>query len=228
MYQHGRRPRRTKNPRVYLQAAALLGISLIVVAWILHKDLSVGSEEKSTLPIVTEVSAAQDTITIDTQLFTMQLPSDWVESNRVNNPAVNYIEWRSTKQGGNERMLRVYIDVLPVDYKIVKLLPVTVDGRTLRTGNLSGTCANFAKDTAADLGDNGIAAVEAKWESITFVCDPINGNQTIGTGTVEGGIAAKMSTSFGDEHKFFLYWQDHNIRPDDLMFQNIVKSFNVK
>lgn len=229
MYQHGRKARRQRNPRVYLQAAALLGVALIAVAWILHKDLSTGSDEKSTVPIVTEVLGdVDDTITINEPLFTMELPTDWKQTNRVQTKVANYYEWRSTKQGAADRMLRLHIDTMPKSYKVVRLQPLHVDGRGFRLGNLSNDCVHFAKDTDAVHRTQGNAPVEAKWENITFMCDQIKNNQTIGTGTETGGIAAEVSSSTGKQHRYFFFWQDHNIRPDDRMFRNILDSFKAR
>ena len=50
--------------------------------------------------------------------------------------------------------------------------------------------------------------------------DPISANQTIGTGTVQSGIAAKIG-----QHKYFFYYEDHNIRPDDKILQDALRSF---
>lgn len=229
MYQHGKRSRRQRNPKVYVQAAALFGVALIVVAWILHKDLSVGSNEKSTVPILTEVTEDKDaTIAINEPLFLLELPDDWHQTNRVQNHVANYYEWRSTKKGGDDRMLRLHVDVMPAVYKVVKMQPLYVNGKNFRLGNISDNCINFAKEAGTQQRAQGNAPVEAKWENVTFMCDPINNNQTIGTGTLEDGIGATVIGSDGKPHKFFFYWEDHNIRPDDKMFQTILKSFSAR
>lgn len=229
MYQHGKRSRRQKNPRVYLQAAALLGVSLIGVAWILHRDLNIDSQEKTAVPIITEVlGAEEDTITINEPLFTLALPADWKQTNRVQNHVSNFYEWHSTKRGGDDRLLRLHIDTMPPSYKIVRMQPLYVNGRGFRLGNLSDNCMNFAKDAGTRQRAQGNAPVEAKWENVTFMCDPINANQTVGTGMFESGIAATLVGSDGRPHSFFFYWEDHNIRPDDKIFQNILKSFQIR
>lgn len=204
---------------MFLYAAVVFGVSLIGAAFILQRDLASNTKEKSPVPIVTEVSVEkEDVIQINEPLFTMALPVDWKQSNRVQASYANYYEWRSTKQGANDRTLRLHIDIMPSSYKLTRMLPLMIDGSKFLTGNVSGNCLNFATDTGENRSSN--APVEAKWENVTFVCDPISANQTIGTGTAENGIAAKVG-----RHTYFFYYEDHNIRPDDQILISAVRSF---
>lgn len=215
MYQHGKKSRRKSNPKVFLNAVALLGVSLIGVAWILHKDLATGTEKKTTVPIVTEVGEVKaDVISINEPLFSLELPSDWKQTKRVQSRVANLYEWHATKPGSDGRRLVLHIDILPRSYKITQLQPLTPKGDSFRLGTLSGNCRNFAQ-TVTDT-----APVEAKWENITFVCDPIVANQTIGTGSEEGGIGTRLGG-----HDYFFYYEDHNIRFDTKIFTDILKSF---
>lgn len=223
MYQHGKKPRRKTNPKVYLQAAVLLGISLIVAAWILHKDLATSTEKKTTVPIVTEIGETKkDVITVSEPLFTLELPSDWKQERRVQSKVANYYEWRSTKPGANDRRLFLHIDTMPQSYKITKLQPLSPNGNKFILGNLSDTCVNFV---SIPISSN--APVQARWENVTFMCDPIINNQTIGTGSEAGGIATSLSGSSGT-HQYFFYFEDHNIRPDDTILVNVLKSFQAR
>lgn len=224
MYQHGKKPNAKRNPKIFLQAAIFLGISLVAVALILQNDLATSTDEKTTVPIVTQVEEDKaETITINEPLFTFELPVDWQQVNRVQYEYANYYEWQATKQGADNRMLRLHIDIMPASYKIVRLQPLTPSGNKFLMGNLSGNCINFAKGAGTQQRASGNAPVEAKWENITFMCDPINNNQTIGTGTIEGGIAARLGN-----HNYFFYYEDHNIRPNDRIFQDALRSFRIK
>ena len=223
MYQHGRKTKRVKNQKVMLHSAVVLGIALLGVAFLLQRDLSTKTTEKTTVPIVTEVGAnKEEVIVINEPLFTMELPADWKLSKRVQESYANFYEWQSSKKGGDDRRLLLHIGIMPPSYKIVRLQPLTVNGNKFTLGNLSENCANFAKDTDG-LNYSDLAPVEAKWENILFICDPIEANQTVGTGTVDGGISAKIG-----QNSFFFYWEDHNIRPDDKILQDAIRSFQAK
>lgn len=222
MYQHGKRPKTKRNPKIFLQSAVFLGICLVAAALILHNDLTTDSKERTTVPIVTQIEEEKDdTIEVNEPLFSLELPSDWKQTNRVQEQYANFYEWRSTKTGVDNRMLRLHIDIMPASYKVVRMQPLSPSGNKFIVGNLSGNCANFAKDISQQT--SGAMPVEAKWEGITFICDPISNNQTIGTGTVEGGIAAELGS-----HRYFFYYEDLNIRPDDRLFQDILSSFRAK
>lgn len=206
-----------------MQVAIVLGVALIVVALILHKDLTTGTDEKTTVPIVTEVTEDKDEVTqINEPLFTMELPVDWEQVNRVQAHYANFYEWRSTKQGEDNRRLLLHIDILPSSYKITRVQPLIVNENKFNLGNISENCANFAKDTQA-FNRTTNAPVEAKWENILFMCDPVEANQTVGTGTAEGGIAARVG-----EHNYFFYYEDHNIRPNDKILQDALRSFRAR
>lgn len=226
MYQHGKKTKRKSNPRVFLHAVFVLGIALVVVAFILRKDIATENSEKTTVPILTEVKEDKgDVITIDEPQFKFELPSDWVKANRVQSNGANYYEWKSTKKGADDRMLRLHVDTMPASYKVVRMQPITPNGDKLRLGNLSGNCIDFSKDAGSGQRAQGNAPSEAKWEGVTFMCDPINNNQTIGTGTIESGIATKLVGNSGVPRTFFFYFEDHNIRPDDKILTSILQSF---
>lgn len=218
MYQHGKKSHRPRNPKVYLYTAITFGVALIVAAFILQNDLASKTQEKTTVPIVTEVgNEKQDMMLINEPLFTMELPSDWEQTNRVQESYANFYEWHSTVRGGDDRRLELHIDIMPQERKYVRLQPLTINGNKFNLGNLSGDCADFATNVAAAQSS---APAEAKWEGSTFLCDPISANQTIGTGTVQTGIGAKIG-----QHRYFFYYEDHNIRPDDKILQDALRSF---
>lgn len=196
----------------------------MVAALILQNDLTTSTDEKTTVPIVTQIEEEKDnTVSIDEPLFTLELPEDWKQTNRVQERYANYYEWRATKQGADNRTIRLHIDILPPTYKVVRMQPLTPSENKFLVGELSGNCINFASDAGTGQRASGNAPVEAKWENITFMCDPISNNQTIGTGTEASGIAAKLGG-----HNYFFYYEDHNIRPDDRIFQDALRSFRIK
>lgn len=222
MYQHGKRTKRKSSPKVWVHASFILGLSLVIGAYLLQKDMaSGGTKEKTTEAIVTEISEdGGSKLKVDGKFFSMDLPSDWKQTNRVQEPYANFYEWKGTKKGGDDRTLRLHIDILPKDYKIVRMQPLTPNGNSFMLGNVSGNCVDYAKDAP---GGANNTPVEAKWEGVTFTCDPIVNNQSIGTGSVEGGIGSSLGG-----HTYFFYYEDHNIRPDDKILIDALRSFTTK
>lgn len=224
MYQHGKRSRRKDTAKTYLNAAVILGVALIIAALILQKDLATNSDERTTVPIITEVkSDKEEKQLINEPLFTMELPSDWRQTNRVQESYANYYEWASGDNAGGGRRLLLHINIMPGDYKLVRMLPLTPDGNSFIVGNISGNCINFAKDAGTRQRAQGNEPVEAKWENVTFMCDPINANQTVGTGTPEGTIGTELG-----RNKYYFYYEDHNVRPDDKILEDALQSFKIR
>lgn len=220
MYQHGRRTKRQRSANAFLATIIVVGV-VVLVAWlIVHKDIGSSTDPKTTVPIVTEVGENDgNKLEINENFFSMELPADWRLKEHRNEDYINAYYYESTKKGGSDRMLEVHVDIIPQNSKMVKLQTLTPNGSKFMLGNLSDNCVNFAN--GAKPGDT--TPLPAKWENVSFTCDPITANQTIGTGTVNGGIKATLG-----RHSFFFYFTDHNIRPDDKIFVDALKSFVVK
>lgn len=220
MYQHGRKSKRKSGGKVFLQSITVLGLALVIGAYFLHKDLASSTSEKSTVPILTEVKDENaDATEIREAEFSMKVPNGWTKTKRVQSNGANYYEY-TTSEKGQDRKLLVHVGTMPEVYKITRLQPIYANGNKLRLGNLSSNCADFAG--SASSGSN--EPLSAKWENITFICDPIVNNQTIGTGTSDSGIATQVQGNSGSR-KFFFYYEDHNIRPDDKILTDILRTF---
>ncbi len=220
LYQHGRKTKRQKSANTFLATLIIAGVVVLVAWWIVHKDIGSGSEAKTTVPIVTEVGAEKEAmLDINEPFFSFQLPADWKLLERKTGNGINAYIYKSTKKGGDDRMLYVHVDVMPRSYKITRLQPITPNGNKFTLGNLSDNCINFA----GEVNRTSNAPFPAKWENISFICDPITTNQTIGTGTEGTGIETRMG-----RHAYFFYWEDHNIRPDDKILRDALSSFRAK
>lgn len=220
LYQHGRKTRAPKSANTFLATLIIAGVVILGAWWIVHKDIGGGSETKESVPIITQVGEeVGDKIKFDETYFTIELPSDWkfIEHKTGNN--INAYIYHSTKKGGDDRTLMIHVDVMPQSYKVVKIQPISASGNRFLLGGISDECTKFG--TVAERQSN--AEFETKWDNVRFICDPIEANQTIGTGTEAGGIKATLG-----RHSYFFYFEDHNIRPDDKIFQDAVRSFVAK
>ena len=226
MYQHGKRTKAPRNASVFLAAIIIMGVVVLIAWYIIHKDVGNTTDPKTNVPIITEVGAEEgEKLQIDERLFKMELPVDWKLYEERDETEIKFFTWVSTKKGADDRRLTLYIDKLPKSHKLVRLQPVTPNGATLLLGNLSDNCVNFAPGAVTQ--QQGNPPVEAKWENVTFMCDPITNNQTIGTGTAGSGISTILSGSQG-RHSYFFFYEDHNARPDDNILISALKSFQVK
>ncbi|MDQ3123883.1 MAG: hypothetical protein M3Q14_04335 [bacterium] len=226
LYQHGKRTRQTRNTKVFLGVFAIVGAALVTAALIVSKDIGNSTAPKTNVPIVTEVGEnEEDKLQINEKLFSFKLPSDWKLLEKRNDQNHFYV-WTATKKGASDRKLTIYVDTMPGEPKIVRLQPITPENKKLFLGNISGDCVGFAGNTSVNRQPKDTTPFNAKWENVSFLCDPIVNNQTVGTGTVSGGIATPLTGSQG-KHTYFFFYQDHNIRPDDKILIDALKSFQV-
>jgi hypothetical protein len=225
MYQHGRRVQRPHNYKIFLATVAVIGVVVLVVWFMIHKDIANTTAPKSNVPIVSTIAdGSGDTITIQEPYFSFELPSDWKFQTEVHQTYANSYTWASTKKGGDDRTLTIHVDIMPQDYKIVKMLPLTSNGASFLLGNVSDDCVKFS---GTEVQRKSNASFQAKWQDVLFMCDPMSANQTAGTGSKKDGIGAPLSGSKGT-HKYFFYYEDHNIRPDSSILRDAVSSFKAK
>ncbi|MDQ3064654.1 MAG: hypothetical protein M3Q36_00055 [bacterium] len=228
LYQHGKRTRNPKNPKIFLSIAIVTGVTIVVAAFILSKDIGNSTAPKTNVPIVTNVGEDEESkLQINEKLFIFSLPSDWKLQSKVNDENTHHYVWVSTKKGASDRKLTLYVDTMPAEPKIVRLQPVSPSKNKLILGNISGECLSFAGSTNSSNRSQATAPFKAKWENITFLCDPIQANQTIGTGSTEGGTGVPLTAGQG-RHSYFFFYQDHNTRPDDRILVDALKSFEAK
>lgn len=217
MYQHGKKTKAPKNSAVFLATVTIIGVVVLIGWWIIHKDIGAGTDPKTTVPIITEVGEdKEDKLKVNENFFSFELPADWKLLEHQTGNGINAYIYVATRKGADDRKLYVHVDTIPQVYKVTRMQPITPNGNKLMLGNVSGNCVDFSKD--ANRSSN--AEFTAKWENVTFVCDPIITNQTIGTGTEDSGIATKVGN-----HRYFFYYEDHNIRPDDRILRDALQSF---
>lgn len=226
MYQHGKRTKAPRNASVFLAALIIIGAVVLVAWYIVHKDVGNSTGPKTDVPIVTEVGVGDggDKLRVDESLFSFELPADWkLLERKSDSDNINAYIYTATKKGADDRKLTIHVDIMPRSYKLVKMWPISPNGSKFSLGNLSGDCLNFAGGAGARQQTQGNAPVPAKWENVSFVCDPIKNNQTIGTGTPDASIGTKLG-----QHTYFFYFEDHNIYPDDNILRGVLTSFQAK
>jgi hypothetical protein len=205
--------------------AALVGLGL----WFLFQRFSNFNPEAG---IVNEESGFEpyvllDPLVVDEPLFTLELPGDWEEIERENSDEEKSITWQSAKSNKIERYLKVYIDTIPRDRAINRLLPVESDGNTIKQGELSYNCITLVDE--ADANRELPVAVTAIWQGVEFVCNlPDVLSNEIGTGSTDGINTVRVSGRNNGEHEYFLVYSDYTNTPTSTILINAIRSFRAK
>lgn len=224
-YRYGHRSPKKHHFLMFVVPACLV---LAAAGYFIVKDLqkSQSPTVEGTARVVGQITG-QDAhkLAIDEPLFTMQLPSDWKEVERINKQHEQSITWRATKKNQDNRTLKIYIDTIPTTLAINRLLPVVAQGDSLTAGDVSDNCATFT-----GTGDRSQArsTSSGRWAGVDFICN-IAGfvDNQVGAGAA-GSINQVTVTGAKGPHKYFFLFTDRNVQPDYSIFQNALQSFRAK
>lgn len=232
-YKYGRRPGRRRRTRVAI--VLLISFSIIgAIGSLVYLDISKSNKDTAVTgpgrTVAQSVDSNQDVLRIDEPTFTMELPGDWKQVSRKKTTLENSITWQGTKKREDNRKLTLYVDVIPPNIAINKLLPVTVIENGLIYGDVSDNCATFTQKGTLDAG-KAVANRDsvAKYKEIDFVCDlaQVVQNKT-GTGSIGSINSVSVAGPTKGQHKYFFLFDDQNIQPNLTILTNALKSFKAK
>lgn len=231
-YRYGRQnPKKTKKKGFLLLLIVLLlaGFAglLIYKDIISNGDTAVEGKSNTVAQASTESIKAH---LVNEPYFSMELPHDWKEIDRKNVANEKSITWQATAKGQDNRSLKLYIDVIPSDIAINRLLPVSAQSNRLSYGTVSDNCANFTKGGTMDAGEaSKLPPTPAKWQKVDFICDlPRFIDNQIGTGTPGSINSVSIAGPSKGGHKYFFLYIDRNFQPDHNILYNAIKSFEAK
>ena len=218
---------RKRKGRGWFKTASISLVILAVLGGVVLWDAQRGMQTGEVIGVSRSVAQKEDTAAITNQLiidepfFAMMLAPGWKEIERRNVHNETSITWQSKVKNNDNRWLKLYIDVIPPNIAINKLLPIDVVGPTLKHRQLSANCKEFTVSTERNIADK-----LSKWGDIEFVCDLPNYVQNkTGTGT-EGSInSTEVTGSTKGTHKYFFVYTDHNAQPDYTSFYNSLMTF---
>jgi hypothetical protein len=173
---------------------------------------------------VAVVAPATKDFTVDE--FTISLPDGW-ELNGKKNPYYNQVfyEFQSKVKDYENRWLNVYVDVIPQDYAINKLLPISVINNKITPGTVSDDCKSFTGAPKPGSGQTTSQTWKATWEDVTFICNMTGQQNQVGTASAADGYNVPITGPLKGTHTYFFVYIDHNVRPDTSILSDAVKSF---
>ena len=205
--------------------AIFFAICALIIWFLLFRDNSESSASFSKAGgTVAVVQAATKQFTVDE--FTIELPEGW-ELLGKQNPYYNqvYYEFQSKVKDYENRWLKVFVDVIPDDYALNKILPITVEDNRLKPGIMSEDCQSFQGSPKPGSGQTSSQTWRATWEDVSFVCAMSGIQNNIGTASQNEGYATSVTGPIKGTHKYFFVYTDHNVRPDSSILVDAIKSF---
>lgn len=201
----------------------LLVIGLVaLLMYFLGKEQFTATQPQSSVTEV--VNPSGENKQFDETYFSLNLPEDWKLESSQQAPTIHYV-FRSMKRFADNRTLTIYVDTVRPDFALSHLLPVEANGDRVTIGNMSDRCSNFAGNDSTSKQN-----VAAKWNGVNFVCgmsyinDYIVGTSSAASGTNKVELAGPTT----GKHVFFFVYNDQNISPDAVIFQEALRSFRAK
>lgn len=231
-YHYDHRPiTRRRRPVLFVLVLSLLIIGGI--GGLVWRDMNKNKDAESAGATRTILQAGQEPITrlsVNEPTFSLELPGDWKELSRKNEPGERSITWLSTKKPQEGRTLTLHIDTIPTTRPINRLLPVTVEGNSFVVGELSENCATFTQGGTLNVFEaSKLKPTPAKWKKVDFLCNlPLVNDNEVGTGSLEGNNTVTVTGKVGGAHKYFFVFIDHSSQANYEIFKNTVSSFKAK
>lgn len=224
MYKLGEKPQR----RHKLFASFVIVLALLIMGGVWASKQFLKAE--TTLSTSTGVTRRVDVITeptkrVDNSIFLIKIPKNWKKTSSKLIPEPDY-SFRGTSKDDAPRSLDIYVDDIPGDMAINRLLPVTARSNRMEVGQeVSENCTEFTGKIK--VGET-TGQVPAKWSGINFQCDVGNYlRDVVGTGSKNGSNAVTLDGAAAGPHRFFFVYTDNTSQPDYEIFVKMLESFRV-
>ncbi len=167
---------------------------------------------------------------VDEALFTFELPGDWEEFERRSTDSQNSITWQEVTEGQAGRVLTLYIDAIPAEVPVNRLLPVTAQGPRLTFGTVSDPCYTFTGEGTANVREAvNLRPAPAKWQGVDFLCNLTNPvTNIVATGSIGVPTGTDIVGLNGESHRYLFVYNDQNIQPKYSILINAIRSFTAK
>lgn len=226
MYVMNRGPR--PKHRLQTTVASLLTVGLLVGGVIGARQYFTAETKIGPTPAatVTKVLAAESkTKAFNAGVLSISLPQDW-EAFKAPDVAPSAYSWRNTVKNKGVEIITAYIDMVPVEFAMNRMLPVeAADDHIQQLGGVSDNCADFVEGGRNPV--NGKGKVAARWSGIQFLCDNANFNRdVVGIASV-GDVNGVTLTGPSGKHHIFVTYTDANATPDHSIFTNAIETLQI-
>ena len=226
MYTAYKRQRKYKVFLRFLLFLIPVILSIFAFAWFIllrNSDVVTSSFNKEGAQVAVVKPTMKD---YSNEYFKITLPATWNALGKQN-PYSNqvYYEFQDSVKETSNRWVRVYVDVIPKDFALNRVLPITVVENKIVPGVISDDCTTFTGSPQAVTGKPVAETWTAKWQDVNFVCAMKAKLNYVGTASAEEGIITTFTSSNNTKHKYFFLYIDHNVRPDYSIFTDALKSF---
>lgn len=159
----------------------------------------------------------------------LRLPKDWeafTVKQTSQTPSPTY-SWRNTEGNVGVRVIHLYLDTIPRQLAVNRLLVVQPEANGLvAVGGVSDNCSEF--NSAGRTASTGSSTTPARWQNVAFTCDSANYlRNVVGTGSAQGVNSVRLGGSSG-QHELFMTYNDADATPKFEIFTAAVESIRLR
>jgi hypothetical protein len=222
MYKLGHR--RSRSLRNVYSAIAIVLLVLFAGGYVIAnryiKPNTTLSQDKGLVSVYGQSNEKKQVITEAS--FKFELPANWKKST-VPKSLYQLYRWQGTSTDDAPRQLDIYVDDLPTQLPVNRLLPVeAANNRITVLNTVSDNCSNF---TGTNIAGQKSTSAPAKWSGVDFICDLATYTRNV-TGTGSAGTINQVSlTGERGKHSYFIVYTDNSSNPDYGILTQALQSF---
>lgn len=210
---------------IVLAVAVLL---LAVAGWVAYRYVQETTKAVITTnegSVRTSRGVGDEVKRIDEPTFLFDLPVDWKKIDQPN-AAYKGFAYQSAKKNAENRYLTVYVDNLPLNLPVNKVVAVRSGGSQLTYGQVSENCITFALEGVANKSQ---LVIPAKHDGVDFLCDnDTNTRNVIGTSAPNTINSVRLEGPQTGPHTYFITYEDNNYTPEYSILYTALDSFTAK
>lgn len=172
----------------------------------------------------TIAATPEGTVHFTEPTFTFELPIDWKKTGELTTGPYHEYTFQASKKNADNRWLYVYVDSLPTDMAVNKVVRVEANGDKLTHGEVSNNCTEFTTQSSPRQ-----LKVPARWDGIDFLCDYDSKTRNVVGTSAPGSMNKVVLQNVGfTKRAFFFVYEDNNYNPDYSILYNMLDSFTAK
>ena len=233
-YRYGYKPAKHRTRKLFILVGIVLAVVLIAVGYVVY-DIAKNSQQQTvegpSRVIQQGNNGSAQKVRIEEPTFSIELPSDWKFVRRRSDKNENSVTWEEAKKKTqNDRFMTVYVDTIPPNMAINRLLPVAAQEEKLVANTMSDNCATFTEGGTLNTQKAQLLSPKpAKWQRIDFICDLPNViDNKVGIGSLDGINVVAVKGPTKGTHKYFFVYNEHSIQPNYNILTNAITSFRAK
>lgn len=227
MYILHRRHKRIRTLTILVVLAVLAGSAAVFGKGYFSAETNIGPTPAAVVSTVHDTRSASKHI--NEAAFSFDVPNDW-EPVQIPGLSAGTRSWQNTKDNKGVRAITLYLDSVPADFAINRVVAVEVaDNRMTVSGDVSDNCTNFTGSGGQGSQASNAGKAPAKWQGVNFICDTGNYvRDVVGTGSAGTLNATKLVGPTTGAHNVFLTYTDNSASPDYGIFTDMLQTFQLK